>query len=173
MSTLSGLNERRFGHPPPRLLVTICVRAGDLASADGHVASGTFSTITVWPSDACSPSAITRPIVSVGPPAGNGTTSTTARLGCLKYRNMAMLMEDRLMARIRETERVALPLKLARCRRRGCGRVTPWYGSSRSQRLGLVAYATATKQVNSRGRASIFRSCADVSDSLRIIPRPS
>src|ERR1700750_2823623 len=45
------------------------------------VAQGTFSMITGWPRASCKPSAITRPIVSVGPPAGDGTTRVTVREG--------------------------------------------------------------------------------------------
>jgi len=40
-----------------------------------------FSTTTVWPSDLPMRSAMMRPIVSVGPPAENGTISVTARAG--------------------------------------------------------------------------------------------
>ena len=40
-----------------------------------------FSTTTVWPSAGCSFSAITRAMMSVVPPGGNGTTIRTGRFG--------------------------------------------------------------------------------------------
>jgi hypothetical protein len=44
-------------------------------------APATFSMMTDCPSEARMPSAMIRPIVSVGPPAGNGTTIVTGRPG--------------------------------------------------------------------------------------------
>src|SRR4051812_48600962 len=44
-------------------------------------APATFSMMTDCPSEGRMPSAIMRAIVSVGPPAGNGTTTVTGRAG--------------------------------------------------------------------------------------------
>ena len=41
----------------------------------------TFSMMTVWPSEARMRSATMRVIVSVGPPAANGTTMVMGRVG--------------------------------------------------------------------------------------------
>ncbi len=44
-------------------------------------APGLFSTTTGWPQASVSFCATSRPVVSSGPPGGNGTTSFTARAG--------------------------------------------------------------------------------------------
>jgi hypothetical protein len=44
---------------------------------------------------------------------------------CLKCRHMAVVFEDRLLARFRASDTVSLPLKLARCRRCGCRHAKP------------------------------------------------
>jgi hypothetical protein len=44
-------------------------------------APATFSTMTCWPSSFDIDCAVTRAIVSVGPPAGNGTITVIGRVG--------------------------------------------------------------------------------------------
>src|SRR5262245_63235267 len=62
-----------------RVAVWLCV--GDALEPVMPPAPPTFSTTTCWPSNSLMRCAMTRPIVSCGPPAANGMTIVTGRVG--------------------------------------------------------------------------------------------